>query len=106
MQDWLRHLGWNQCSLGLSSRPLESCHHRCLKAVCGVLGYPEDSALELPDGTLQLRHCTTLFSMRFPPWSLPMDGNGSGKSCLLLLVIILMVVVIEVKGPAHQKDTS
>ena len=23
----LRHLGWNQCSHGLNSRPLESCHH-------------------------------------------------------------------------------
>ena len=32
----LRHLGWNQCSHGLTSRPLESCHHQCLKAVCGV----------------------------------------------------------------------
>ena len=30
----LRHLGWNQCS----SRPLESCHHQCLKAVCGGFG--------------------------------------------------------------------
>ena len=26
----LRHLGWNQCSHGLSSRPLEYCHHQCL----------------------------------------------------------------------------
>ena len=26
----LRHLGWNQCSHGLSSKPLESCHHQCL----------------------------------------------------------------------------
>ena len=26
----LRHLGWSQCSHGLSSRPLESCHHQCL----------------------------------------------------------------------------
>ena len=34
----LRHLGWNQCSHGLTSRPLESCHHRCLSAVCGILG--------------------------------------------------------------------
>ena len=34
----LRHLGWNQCSHGLTSRPLESCHHQCLKAVCGVFG--------------------------------------------------------------------
>ena len=30
-----RHLGWNQCSHGVSSRPLESCHDQCLKAVCG-----------------------------------------------------------------------
>ena len=28
----LRHLGWNQCSHGLTSRPLESCHHLCLSA--------------------------------------------------------------------------
>ena len=31
----LRYLGWNQCSHGLTSRPLESCHYQCLKAVCG-----------------------------------------------------------------------
>ena len=75
----LRHLGWNQCSHGLTSRPLESCHHQCLKAVCGVLGYPKGSALELLDGTLKLRHCTEVFTMRFPPWSLPRIGNGGGK---------------------------
>ena len=75
----LRHLGWNQCSHGLTSRPLESCHHQCLKAVCGVLEYPKGSALELLDGTLKLRHCTTIFTMRFPPWSLPGVGNGGGK---------------------------
>ena len=63
----LRHLGWNQCSHGLTSRPLESSHHQCLKAVCGVLGYPKGSALELLDGTLKLRHCTTLFYHAFSP---------------------------------------
>ena len=31
-----RHLGWNECSHGLTSRPLESCHHQCPSAVCGV----------------------------------------------------------------------
>ena len=76
----LRHLGWNQCSHGLiSSRPLESCHHQCLKAVCGVLGYPRGSTLELLDGTLKLRHCTEVFTMRFLPWSLQRVGNGGGK---------------------------
>ena len=68
-----------QCSHGLSSRPLESCHHQCLKAICGVLGYPGGSAFELPDGTLKLRHCTDLFTMRLPPWSSPKVRNSSGK---------------------------
>ena len=54
-----RHLCWNQCSHGLKSRPLESCHYQCLKAVCGVLGYPKGSAAELLDGTL--------FTMQFLP---------------------------------------
>ena len=76
----LRHLGWNQCSHGLTSRPLESCHHQCLKAVCEVLGYPRGSALELLDATLKLRHCTHIFSpWRFSPWSLPRTGHGGGK---------------------------
>ena len=34
----LRHVGWNHCSHGFYSRPLESCHHQCLKAPCGVFG--------------------------------------------------------------------
>ena len=56
-----RYLGWNQCSHGLTSKPLESCHHQCLKTVCGGFwGIPRCSALELLDGTLKFRHCTTL----------------------------------------------
>ena len=83
----LRHLGWNQCSHGLTFRPLESCHHQCLESVCGVLGYPQGSALELSDGTLKLRHCTEVFTMRFPPWSLPGLVMGLVNGTLLLLVI-------------------
>ena len=44
-----------------------------------VLGYPKGSALELLDGTLKLRHCTEVFTMRFPPWSVPRVDYGSGK---------------------------
>ena len=47
-------------------------HHR-------VLGYPKGSALELLDGTLKLRYCTTLFTKRFPTWSLPQVSFGIGK---------------------------
>ena len=45
----------------------------------GVMGYPQGSALELLDGTLKLRHCTDVFTMRCHPWSLPRVGNGGGK---------------------------
>ena len=76
----LRHLGWNQCSHGLTSRPIESCHHLCLSAICGVLGYPRGSAAELLDGVLKLRCCTTPFSKRFPTWSLPPVGHGRIRS--------------------------
>ena len=104
----LRRLGWNQCSHGLTSRPLESCHHQCVKAVCGVLGYPKGSASELLDGTLKLRHCTDLFTMRFPPppsSSPPPLPPGLypglvkvvGRDGLLLLVF-LRLVIIWVKG--------
>ena len=36
-------------------------------------------ASEILDGTLKLRHCTEVFTMRFPPWSLPRVGNRDGK---------------------------
>ena len=58
---------------------MESCHHQRLKAEGDVLGYPKGSASERLDGTLKLRHCTALFTMRFLPWSLPRVGNGGGK---------------------------
>ena len=79
----LRHVGWNQCSHGLDSRPLESCHHQCLRAVCGLLGYPQGSASELLDGTLKLRYCTLPFTRRFPPWSLPRVGSQVVKRHLV-----------------------
>ena len=47
--------------------------------LCEVLVYPKGSALELLDGTLKVRHCTDLFTMRFPLWSLPRVGNSGGK---------------------------
>ena len=76
-----RHLGWSQCSHGLTSRPLESCHHSASRLYVGVLGYPKGSALELRDGTLKLlQYCTTILTTRFPPWSLPRVGNGDSKS--------------------------
>ena len=101
----LRHLGWNQCSHGLDSRPLESCHHQCLKALCGVLGYPRGSALELLDGTLKLRHCTNLFTKRFSPWSLPGVGSQAGKRHFVCTDHLLDVVSTTGKRVRLTKKT-
>ena len=92
----LRHvLGWNQCSHDLTSRPLESCHHRCFSAVCGVLGYPKGSAADpSPPSPLPLlpqthtphhttpHHTTTTTTTitRFEQVALPL------LLCILLLV--------------------
>ena len=98
----LRHSGWSQCSHGWTSRPLESCHHQCLKAACGVLGYPKGFSIGASGGTLKLRHCTEVFTMRFPPWSLPRVGNGRGergvKTVCYSWVVSWMKVVMWVKG--------
>ena len=103
----LRHLGWNQCSHGLTSRPLESSHHQCLKAVCGVLAYPKGSALELLNGTLKLRHCTDVFTMRFPHWSLPRVGIMGGKRQSITPGYFLEAGSnVGKKGPAYYEDTS
>ena len=49
--------GWEPCSHALTSRPLETCHHQCLEAVCGGFGYPAGAAAELMDGTPELFFC-------------------------------------------------
>ena len=77
----LCHFVWEQCSHGLASRPLESCHHQCLKAV----RYPAGAAAELLMGhkSPSLHH--TVF-WTFSPWSLhgvvrAVPRGASGKRC-------------------------
>ena len=75
----LRHLGWNQCSHGLTSRPSESCHHQCLKALCGGFGISKGFSFGASGWHFEIRYCTDLFTKCFPPWSLPRVGSGVGK---------------------------
>ena len=36
----------------------------------------------------KLRHCTEIFTMRFPPWSSPRVGYGSGKRKFITLGLL------------------
>ena len=61
-------------------------------------GYPKGSASELLDGTLKLCYCTGIFTVRFPPCSLPRVGNGEVKGMMLLLEILGVKEVTRVRG--------
>ena len=78
-----------------------------LRLYVGFWGYPKGSALELLDGTLKLRHCTEVFTMRFPPSSLPRVGYGSGKRDFVTPGHLPDAGwYCGQEGPAYQKDTS
>ena len=62
-----RHLGWSQCSHGLTSRPLQGLvTTSASRLYVGFWEYPTGSAL------LHFHHALS-------PWSLPTVGNGGGK---------------------------
>ena len=83
----MSHLGWERYGHGLSSRPRESCDHQFLTSLHNFFGYPDGAATELFSGSLKLPYSSTLFSKKFPSWSvsdlpgyLPVVGPGPGPS--------------------------
>ena len=51
----LRHLGWEKCGHGLTSRPRETSHPEFLDSLLEVFGYPVSSGGLLSSGELPLR---------------------------------------------------
>ena len=94
--------GWNQCSHGLTSRPLESCHHQCLEAVCGVSGCPKGSAAELLDGTLKLPLLYPYFYQ-----AIHLLGFYLGWARVLVKEVLLPLVIFWIVEVAFsQEDTA
>ena len=71
----LRHLGWEKCGHGLTSRPQETSHPDFLDSLLAVFGYPLGSGGLLLSGDLPLRFCSGNFALRRPSWSLPDSGG-------------------------------
>ena len=71
----LRHLGWEKCGDGLTSRPRETSHPGFLDSLLVVFGYPEGSGGLLLSGALPLRFCSRNFALRRPSWGLPASGG-------------------------------
>ena len=71
----LRHIGWERCGHGLTSRPRESASEGFLDQLLLLFQYPPKSSRALLDGTRPLRYCSARFARRVPTWSLPMLGH-------------------------------
>ena len=71
----LRHIGWEKCSHGLTSRPRETSSVWFLDELLVLFGYPSASGASLLAGTLPLRFFSESFACRVPTWRLPEGGN-------------------------------
>ena len=71
----LRHLGWEKCGHGLTSRPRETSDPGFLDSLLEVFGYPSRSGGVLLAGELPLRYYSGNFALRKPCWRLP-EGCG------------------------------
>ena len=71
----LRHIGWERCGHGLTSRPRESASEDLLNRLLVLFGYPSGSAAALLAVVLPLRYCSARFACKFPTWRLPDKGH-------------------------------
>ena len=71
----LRHIGWEKCGHGLTSRPRESASVHFLDELLALFRYPSGSGRALLDGTLPLRYCSARFACMTPSWRLPVHGS-------------------------------
>ena len=73
----LRHIGWEKCGHGLTSRPRESASELFLNELLSLFRYPPKSGRALLTGTLPLRYCAARFAHSTPTWRLPASGQVS-----------------------------
>ena len=71
----LRHIGWEKCGHGLTSRPCESSSELFLDELLALFRYPPMSGRALLTGTLPLRYCADRFACKTPTWRLLVSGH-------------------------------
>ena len=74
----LRHLGWERCSHGLTSRPRESASGPFLDHLLLLFHNPPRSSGALLAGSLPLRYCSAKFASLIPFGVLPVPGHVVG----------------------------
>ena len=85
----LRHIGWEKCGHGLTSRPRESASLHFLDELLALFRYPSGSGRALLAGTLPLKYCSTRFACMTPL---------GGYQFMVLLIIWLLLILMLVIG--------
>ena len=73
----LRHIGWEKCGHGLTSRPRESASEAFVNELLQLFRYLPRSAPTLLAGTLPLKYCAVRFARIVPTWRLPVSGHAA-----------------------------
>ena len=71
----LRHIGWDKCCHGLSSRPRETSSVWFLDDLLVLFGYCAGSGADLLAGVLPLRYSSDYFACKVPTWRLLVVGS-------------------------------
>ena len=88
----LRHLGWERCCHGLTSRPRESASAPFLDQLLSLFHFPAGSSAALLDGTLPLRYCSFKFAAKTPFLGFNLF-LVMFLGCLLFMIRLLLVVL-------------
>ena len=115
----LRHIGWEKCCHGLTSRPRETSSVWFLDELLFLFGYPVASGAGLLAGALPLRYYSENFARKIPSWRLPENGNVASflpleswfgvvlVLCLLRWVVLLFawleVLVVALKESGYTE---
>ena len=92
----LRHIGWEKCGHGLTSRPRESASELFLDELLGLFRYPPRSGRALLTGSLPLRYCAAQFACKTTTWRVPVSGH----------VARLVATYCEAAGGNGSEDAS
>ena len=94
----LRHIGWDTCGHGLTSRPRESSSELFLDELLSLFRYPSGSGRALLAGTLPLRYCAARFACKTPTWRLPVSGHVARLVAIFMRLLVVVGVRFLVRG--------
>ena len=97
----LRHLGWERCGHGLTSRPRESASVPFFDQLLLLFHYLPGSSGALLAGSLPLRYCSSKFASRTPFWVLLVPGYVAGLITDETQAALVVMLRLLGKTPAH-----